>query len=324
MSKSTLAKLFPPGACSSFSVIVAPFVEWGIQHGNGGQFALIFSLKYAFFPVDLPGTTYRKAGIATQNLSAAVTELIQQKRQTGVDGTDILSQLICLQDENPDFTIPDLIGTVTGLFRGMYPNVASALTCIVTLLALHPKVTEEVLQELHDRLHGRNPTAEDLDHLPLLEGVVMEALRLLPPAYWLIRISRAPYTLDGYEYPTGTNVFMSPFVTQRMLEIYPEPDRFIPRRWIGVQHQPFTFIPFAGGIRHCLGSVYNLHLCLTVMATMLQRYSISLLPHTSLDLVGSRRAFPKDGTHVKISRPGIPVLPTDLSGNYTRFINVSA
>jgi len=288
------------------------------------MFGLVFSLPYALFPVNLPGTTYRKASIATQKLSVAVTELIEHKRETGVEGDDILSQLIRLQDENPDFTVPDLIGTVTGLFRGMYPNIASALVGIILLLALHPKVTEEVLQEIHDRLHGRNITAEDLDHLPLLEGVVMEVLRLLPPQYWLVRISRAPYMLDGYEYPTGTNVLLSPYVTHRMPEIYPEPDRFMPRRWIGVQHQPFTFIPFAGGVRHCLGSIYSLHLCMTVMATLLQHHSISLLPHTQLDLVGLRRAFPKDGTHVRIGRPGVPVLPTDLSGNYTRFINVSA
>jgi hypothetical protein len=63
---------------------------------------------------------------------------------------------------------------------------------------------------------------------------------------------------------------------------------------------------------------------MTVIATILQRYSVSLLPGTKLDLVGLRRAFPKDGTLLKIGRPGIPVLPTDLTGNYTRFINVSA
>lgn len=109
-----------------------------------------------------------------------------------------------------------------------------------------------------------------------------------------------------------------------MPEIYPEPDRFIPRRWIGVQHQPFTFIPFAAGVRHCLGSVYNLHLCMTVTATILQRYSVSLLPKTKLDLVGSRRAFPRNWTLLKLGHPGIPTFPTDLTGNYTRFINVSA
>ncbi len=287
------------------------------------MFGLVFSLPYALFPVNLLGTTYRKAIVATQKLSSAITELIEHKHQAGLGEDDILSQLIRLQAENPEFTEPDLIGTVTGLFRGMYPNIASALVCITLLLALHPKVTEEVLQEINDRLQGRTITAEDLDHLPLLEGVVMETLRLLPPQYWLIRISRVPYVMNGYEYPTGTNVLLSPYVTQRMPEFYPEPDRFIPRRWIGVQHQPFTFIPFAAGVRHCLGSVYSVHLCMTVIATMLQRYSVSLLPHTKLDLVGLRRAFPKAGTHVKLGPPGVPVLPTDLTGNYTRFVNVS-
>jgi len=177
------------------------------------MFGLVFSLPYALFPVNIRGTTYHKAGVATRKLSAAITELIEHKRQTSLDEDDILSQLIRLQAENPEFTGPDLIGTVTGLFRGMYPNIASALVCITLLLALHPEVTEEVLQEVNDCLQGRTITAEDLDHLPLLEGVVMEALRLLPPQYWLVRISRAPYVINGYEYPTGTNVLLSPYVT---------------------------------------------------------------------------------------------------------------
>jgi hypothetical protein len=62
---------------------------------------------------------------------------------------------------------------------------------------------------------------------------------------------------------------------------------------------------------------------MTVIATMLQRYSVSLLPGTKLDFVGLRRAFPRDGTQVKLDRPGVSVLPPDLTGNYTRFINVS-
>src|SRR5258705_6364799 len=55
-----------------------------------------------------------------------------------------------------------------------------------------------------------------------------------------------------------------------------------------------TLFPYTTLFRS--GSVYSMHLCMTVMATILQRYSISLLPYTRLDLVGLRRAFPKDGT----------------------------
>jgi cytochrome P450 len=286
------------------------------------MFGLVFSLPYALFPVNLPGTAYHKAIISTQNLSVAITELIEYKRSTGAEGDDTLAQLIRLQDENPEFTVPDLIGTVTGLFRGMYPNIAAALTGIVLLLALHPKITEEVLQELHDQLHGRAITTDDLEHLPLLEGVVMETLRLLPPQSWLIRVSREPYTFDKHEFPAGSNVFLSPYVTHRMPELYPDPNRFLPRRWIGTQHKPFTFIPFAGGVRHCLGSVYSMHLCMIVTATLMQRYSVSFLSNTKLDLSGLRRALPPEGMRMKLDRPGMPTLPDNLTGNYTRFVDV--
>ena len=287
------------------------------------MFGLVFSLPYALFPVNLPGTAYHKAIIATQKLSVAITELIEYKRSTGAEGDDTLAQLIRLQDENPEFTVPDLIGTVTGLFRGMYPNIAAALTGIVLLLALHPKITKEVLQELHDQLNGRAITTDDLEHLPLLEGVVMETLRLLPPQSWLIRISREPYTFNKHEFPAGSNVFLSPYVTHRMTELYPDPARFIPHRWIGTQHKPFTFIPFAGGVRHCLGSVYSMHLCMVVTATLLQRYSVSFLPNTKLDLAGLRRALPPEGMRMKLDQPGVPILPDNLTGNYTRFVDVT-
>jgi cytochrome P450 len=178
-----------------------------------------------------------------------------------------------------------------------------------------------VLQEIHAQLHGRAPTAEDLDCLVLLDAVIMETLRILPPAYWIARISRAPFVLGGQEFPLGSTVLLSPFVTQRMADVYPEPDRFLPRRWIGVRHQPYAFIPFAVGVRQCLGQFYTINLCKAVMTTILQRYSLSLLPHTKLDFVGTRRPAPRPGTFMRIGPPGVPVVPEGLSGNYRRFIN---
>jgi cytochrome P450 len=285
-------------------------------------FSLVFSIAYGFFPFDLPGTAYHRAGVATQKLTVALTELIEQKRQAGAHGDDILSQLVRLQAENPDFSMANLIGSAAGIFRGMYPNVASALVCAFILLALHPQIMEEVLQEIQDQLHGRNPTAEDLDCLKLLDAVIMETLRILPPAYWIARISRAPFVLGGHEFPLGSTVLLSPFVTQRMPEVYPEPDRFLPRRWIGVRHLPYAFIPFAVGVRQCLGQFYTIHLCKAVMATILQRYSLALLPHTKLDFIGTRRPAPGSGTFMKVGPVGIPPAPKDLRGNYRQFVNL--
>ena len=285
-------------------------------------FGLMFSIPYALFPFDLPGTAYRRAGLATRKLSVAITELIERGRAVGAQGNDILSQLIRLQDENPEFTDTDVVGTIAGLFRGLYPNLSSALVCCFFILALHPNVLEQVLQELNDQLHGKPPVAENLGRLRLLDGVVMETMRILPPAYWLIRISRAPFTLGGYDFPKGTNIFLSSYVTQRMPEIYPEPDRFLPHRWIGVRHQPYAFIPFAVGIRRCLGELYAINLCKAVLATVLQRYSVSFLPHSRLDLFGIRRPIPRAGTLMKIGRAGVPAFPSDLEGNYKQFVRL--
>jgi cytochrome P450 len=285
-------------------------------------FTLVFSISYGFFPVDLPGTAYHRAGVATQKLTVEITKLIEQKRQAGAGGDDILSQLVRMRADNPDFTMSNLIGSAAGIFRGMYPNVASALVCAFLLLALHPRIMDEVLQEIHDQLQGRTPTAEDLDCLTLLDAVVMETLRILPPAYWIARISRAPFFLGGHEFPLGSTVLLSPFVTQRMPDVYPEPDRFLPRRWIGVRHQPYAFIPFAVGVRQCLGQFYTINLCKAVMATILQHYSLSLISHTKLDFVGTRRPAPGAGTRMKIGPVGVPIVPENLHGNYRHFINL--
>jgi cytochrome P450 len=105
-----------------------------------------------------------------------------------------------------------------------------------------------------------------------------------------------------------------------MPEVYPEPDRFLPQRWIGVRHQPYAFIPFAAGVRRCLGATYAINLCKIVIATIFQRYSISFLPHSKLDILGLRRPVPRAGTLMKIDRPGVPILPADLGGNYRCFV----
>ena len=285
-------------------------------------FGLMFSIPYALFPYNLPGTVYRRAGFATRKLSAAITELIERRRAAGAQGNDILSQLIRLQSENPEFTDTDVLGTTAGLFRGLYPNLSSALVSCFFMLALHPKILQELLQELNGQLHGKPPSAEDLDRLPFLEGVVMETMRILPPAYWLIRISREHFNLGGYDFPKGTNIILSSYVTQRMPEIYPEPHRFLPHRWIGVRHQPYAFIPFAVGVRRCLGELYAINLCKVVIATILQRYSVSFLPHSRLDLFGVRRPVPRAGTLMKIGRAGAATLPPDLRGNYKQLIRL--
>ena len=248
-------------------------------------------------------------------------ELVAEKRAANLQGDDILSQLVHLMEISPDFTLDDLLGTTMGIFRGMYPNAATALVCSFLLLALFPDVAGEVLQELQDRLHGAPPSNDDLDNMPLLEGVILEGMRLLPPVYWIPRIARAPFALGRQEFAEGTTIFLSPYVTHRIPQIYPDPDHFLPKRWIGARQITYAYIPFSAGPRRCIGATYAMNLMKIVMATILQRHSLSLPDHTRLDFLGIRRPVPRAGTMMRIGRAGCPSLPADLRGNFRNFVS---
>ena len=287
-------------------------------------FEVMYSIKYVLSPYNLPGGPYQRSIAVSKRLSQAMRDLVEEKRAAGLQGDDVLSQLIHLMDASSDFNMDDLLGTTMGIFRGMYPNAATALVCSFLLLALFPETAGQVLQELRERVRGRPPADEDLDHLPLLEGVILESMRLLPPVYWIPRIARAEFTLADQAFAPGTNIFLSPYVTHRMPEIYPDPDSFIPSRWIGARQNTYAYIPFSAGPRRCIGATFALKMMKIVMARILQCYSLSLPDRTRLDFLGIRRPVPRAGTTVRIGPAGRPALPTGLHGNFRNFFNYDA
>ncbi len=287
-------------------------------------FDVMYSIKYILVPHNLPGGPYQRSIEVSRELSQAMKDLVAEKRAAGLDGDDILTQLIHLMDTSPDFSMDDLLGTTMGIFRGMYPNAATALVCSFLLLALFPEIARDVLQELQNQLHGAPPSNDDLDRLPLLEGVILESMRLLPPVYWIPRIARGPFTLGAQSFTEGTTVFLSPYVTHRIPQIYPDPDCFIPKRWIGARLNTYAYIPFSAGPRRCIGSTYAMNLMKIVMATILQNYSLTLPDHTRLDFLGIRRPVPRAGTLVQIGRAGCPTQPAGLRGNFREFVSYHA
>jgi cytochrome P450 len=292
-----------------------------LQHLLEELFDVMYSIKYVLSPYNLPGGPYQRSIVLSKQLSQAMRDLVAEKHATGLQGNDVLTQLIHLMDTSSDFTMDDLLGTTMGIFRGMYPNAATALVCSFLLLAIFPDIAGEVLHELQSQLHGRPPVDDDLDHLPLLEGVILESMRLLPPVYWIPRIARVPFTLGDQEFAAGTNIFLSPYVTHRIPQTYPDPDSFSPRRWIGARQITYAYIPFSAGPRRCIGATFAMNMMKIVMAIILQRYSLSLPDHTRLDFLGARRPVPRAGTTVQIQRAGCPTRPVGLRGNFRSFVN---
>ncbi len=150
-------------------------------HGN-------FTAAVGLFPFDLPGTPYRRILRHAEKLERLILSMIDQRRKNPEGRTDVLSILTqARDDENHGMTDTELVGQATILFGASYETTASTLTWTLFLLAQHPKILHELMDELDAVLGGAPPRSDQLSQLPLLERVIKESMRILPPVPWTVR-----------------------------------------------------------------------------------------------------------------------------------------
>lgn len=269
-------------------------------------------LLVTLLPINLPGTPYHQALRIAEQLDAFIRSMIVQKRAQP-DATDVLASLIHAHDEDgTKLSDEELVGHTFSLFVAGHETTANALTWAIFLLCQHPKILADLLDELDGTLHGNPPTVEKLPQLPLLEGVVKESLRLLPPASIGTRITIAPCNLGGFGLPKGSNIIYSQFVTHRLPELYDEPNRFQPERWTTLKRSPYEYLPFSAGPHMCIGWSFAMQELKVVLATLLQRYRLSVVPNTKIEpnLVMRpkhgmpMRVFPQDHRFQQVSVRG--------------------
>lgn len=156
----------------------------------------------------------------------------------------------------------------------------SAIAWSCYLLARHPRIQEDLRDEVAGFDVDENKSVHAIQALPLLQAVVKEALRLYPPVWALGRRTIQPTSLDGFDLPTGTQVFYSVYAIQRDANVYDDPDDFKPSRWLdGARKYPRTaFLPFGAGVRNCIGEHFAQIEIAIAIVNILQRYELSLQP----------------------------------------------
>lgn len=157
--------------------------------------------------------------------------------------------------------------------------IAAALTWTLLLLAQHPNVARHVAQEA-DGLDDADTGIGLLDRLPQARACLKEAMRLYPPAWMTARIAQRDTSLDGFHVPSGTQLLISPWVVHRDERHFPDPEAFLPARWLddSATHSlaRYSYFPFGGGPRSCIGSMLALTQMTAVIATVLRARSLHL------------------------------------------------
>ncbi len=245
----------------------------------------LVSLRVIMMPLDVPWTPYGRFLRFCEGFEARLLSVIRERRERHRPARDVLSLLISAHDdEGKGLTDEELIGHVSLLLLAGHETTAYALTWTLLLLAQHPEVYADLLDEVDGKLHGGPPSPEQLAELPLLDAVIKESMRLFPPTYMLFfREGRSPFQLGPYSMPVGSRVVLSPLVTHRMEEIYPEPNRFIPTRWFGLRPSLFEYFPFGAGPRRCLGAGFAEQEMKIMLSMLVQRYRLRRIDGVRVD-----------------------------------------
>jgi cytochrome P450 len=245
-----------------FPFLVMPFSEWLER-----------------LPIGPP----RKAALAVKRLDATIYRIIESRRTRKGIERDLLSMLLEARDAEAGEHVNDrqVRDECMTLFVAGHETTAVALTWTWYLLSQHPKIEARLHQEIDSVLGGRLPSFDDLPQLRYAEMVVAESMRLYPPAWTVARLALEPYHLREYMVPARTLLMMSQWVMHRHPRYFPDPERFDPERWTPearASRPKFSYFPFGGGPRQCVGEGFAWAEVILLLVTLAQRWTMRLLP----------------------------------------------
>jgi len=231
----------------------------------------------------LPTPRNLKLRRAIKRLDRLVYRIIEERRSSPRDRGDLLSMLVEAQDADDGscMTVQQVRDEVMTLFMAGHETTATSLTWTWYLLAQHPEVEARLVDELAAVLEDRAPAVSDLPRLRYADMIVTEAMRLYPPAYGLGRQAVKPTEIAGHPVAKGDILIVGTYVVQRDARWFEEPESFRPERWEGdlARRLPrFAYFPFGGGPRQCIGNGFAQMEAVLILATVAQRFRLSLVP----------------------------------------------
>lgn len=271
---------------------------------------LFNTLTVPFFELleKLPLPQMQRFKKARARLDRIIYRLIEERRRRGEDRGDLLSMLLLAQDEEgqsggmSDVQVRDEALTI---FLAGHETTANALTWTWYLLSENPAAEAKLHEELQEVLGSRIPTVDDFPSLRYTEMVMAESMRLFPPAWAIGRLAVDDCEIGGYQVPARSLVLMSQYIMHRDARYFPQPERFDPERWTpgARESRPqFSYFPFGGGPRRCIGEGFAWLEGVLLLATLAQHWQMRLVPNHPVGLRPVITLRPKHGMRMIITR----------------------
>ncbi|MEB3242394.1 MAG: cytochrome P450 [Cyanobacteriota bacterium] len=231
-------------------------------------------------------------------------EIAERRAQADPDRDDILSLLLAARDEEGQpLSDGELRDELLTLLVAGHETTATALSWALYWLAVLPEVQDRLRRELVEASAAAQGPLDlnALLRLPYLQAVCNETLRIQPVGMLTFpRRLEQPLTLAGQELEAGTVVMGCIYLAHRRQEVYPDPERFDPERFLSGSFGPTTFLPFGSGSRRCIGMAFALFEMKVVLAQLLRRFAVELDPSTPLPVRPVRRGLTAGQSPVRL------------------------
>lgn len=277
--------ILPEMMRTTFDVIVATMVSGDSQlkvepFGRAidaylGQTPWKIALSMLGAPAWMPHPGARAGARAVRYLRSEVARTVERRRARGEPGADLLGLLLQAKDPETGERLSDesLIDNLLTFVAAGHETTALALTWTLRVLADHPEVEARILDEIAGL--GADPAPEALDRLAFTRQVVLEVMRLYPPAPLIVRRTAEEVRLGDTVIPAGESVHVPVYALHRHQSLWDRPDVFDPDRFapeLTASRDRYAYLPFGAGPRVCIGMGLALTECLVILATLLPAF----------------------------------------------------
>jgi cytochrome P450 len=218
-----------------------------------------------------------------KSMDSAIYRLIGEREKIRDEAPkDFLTRLVAAKDpdDGAGMSASEVRDEVITIFMAGHETTAVTMTWVWYLISQHPAEEAKLHEELDAVLAGRVPTVDDLPNLAYTRMVIEEAMRIYPPAPGIsIRQAKEADEVSGFKVWPGLQILISPWILHRHRRLWDEPERFDPTRFskeASDKRARFSYLPFGGGPRVCIGAALAMTEATLILAVLAQKFRLRL------------------------------------------------
>ncbi len=228
-----------------------------------------------------------------------------KRRRQEAPGNDLLQILMDARYSDGEGMSDELILSESmQLLVAGHETSSNGLSWLFYILSSRPECVEKLRQEFDSVLGGAPLTFSDVPKFEYATQVIQETLRLYPPFWMVDRMAVADDQAGDVAIPAGSTVIVFVYGAHHASRYWQNPEAFDEERFTKANeklHAPFTYLPFGGGPRGCIGGNYAMLQILMILGALLKKYDLQLTPGQTIEPRPMVILRPKNGIRMSFT-----------------------